>query len=76
VRAGRLGPFAQDSREVSDVVGDENALLGRTKREHLAVREAFELPFVVERPNVVLVLTKRSTDSSPRHVGVEKQSHR
>jgi len=51
-------------------------LLGRTKRKHLAVRETFELPFVVERPNVVLVLTKRSTDSSPRHVGVEKQSHR
>lgn len=75
VRAGRFGPFAQDARKVSDVVGDENALLGRAEREHAAVGETFELPFLVKRPNVVPVLAKRSTDSSPRHVGVEKQSH-
>jgi hypothetical protein len=50
-RVGALGggPFAQDAREVGDVVGDEDALLAGGEREDLVVVEARERRFLVER---------------------------
>lgn len=62
---GSLGPGAKDRWEVGDVVGDEDALLGRRQRENLVVCEPLELAFFIERANIVTALAKRYTDAPP-----------
>ena len=75
VRALRGGPVAQDAREVGDVVGDEDPLVGRSELEDLVVLEAFERRLLIERAHVVSLLLKSASHVAAGYVGVEQQPH-
>jgi len=76
VWAASGGPLSEDLGEVSDVVRDENATVVTRQREHVLVVESLQLGLLVEGPDVVSHVPKRSTDPQPRDVGVEQEAHR
>ena len=76
VRALRGRPLAQDRREVADVVGDEDPLLGGCRREHLFVVEPLERRLLIKRTNLVPIGLEPPADTRSRDVRVEQQPQR
>jgi len=76
VRATSGSPLSENLGKVGDVVRDDSAPVLRRQDEDVLIFESFELRLLIERPDVVTVVSERSADASPGDVGVEKQTHR
>lgn len=75
VLAPEARPFDSERHEVTNVASDEEAPVPHCQFQERSVTEAFQSPFLVIGPNVVIGMPQPRTNSLAGNVRIKKQFH-